>query len=59
MNSTRPFILVAAPEDLGFYVESSIPPGLTLSEYRRSRAPRAQRPIRRGRTRLLRRLAGA
>jgi hypothetical protein len=44
MNSTRPSLLVQAPEDRLFYVESSIPPGLTLDGYRRART----RPARRG-----------
>jgi hypothetical protein len=38
MKSTIPSLLVAAPEDRVFYVESSLPPGLTLNEYRRGRA---------------------
>jgi hypothetical protein len=38
MKSISPSLLVAAPEDRVFYVESSLPPGLTLNEYRRGRA---------------------
>jgi hypothetical protein len=53
MMSTRPSHLAQALEDRAFYVESSVPPGLTLDEYRRGR-PR--RPTRWGR---LKRLAGA
>jgi hypothetical protein len=52
MNSTQPSHLAPAPEDRVFYVESSIPPGLTLDEYRRGRS---RRPAR---WRRLRRLAG-
>ena len=43
MKSTSLPILVAAPEDRVFYVESSLPPGLTLNEYRRGRQRRASR----------------
>jgi hypothetical protein len=52
MKSTSPIFLVAAPEDRVFYVESSLPPGLTLNEYRRARPRRASRWER------LKRLAG-
>jgi hypothetical protein len=38
MKSTSPSFHVAAPEDRVFYVESSLPPGLTLNQYRRGRA---------------------
>lgn len=53
MKSTTPTLLVAAPEDRVFYVESSLPPGLTLNEYRRGRQRRNSRWGR------LRRLAGS
>jgi hypothetical protein len=43
MKSTSPSILVTAPEDHVFYVESSLPSGLTLSEYRRGRPRRSTR----------------
>jgi hypothetical protein len=51
MQSTNPSPL--AIEDRLFYVESSIPPGLTVDEYRRARSGR--RPSRWSR---LKRLAG-
>jgi hypothetical protein len=51
MNSTRPSLLDIAPAHGAFYVESSIPAGLTLSEFRRSRP-------RRGRWHRLKELAG-
>jgi len=50
MNST-PLSTLTAPADSAFYVESTILPGLTLSDYRRARARRPQR------RRLLKRLA--
>jgi hypothetical protein len=53
MKSNSSPILVAAPEDHVFYVESSLPPGLTLSEYRRGRQRRTSRWGR------LKRLAGS
>jgi hypothetical protein len=53
MNSTRPSHLALALEDRVFYVESSVPPGLTLDAYRRRRA----RPS--TRWGLLKRLAGS
>ena len=53
MQSIRPSHLQPALDDRAFYVESSIPPGLTLADYRRGR-PR--RPTRWNR---LKRLAGA
>jgi hypothetical protein len=53
MKSISPSTLVAAPEDRVFYVESSLPPGLTLNEYRRGRQ---RRTLRWGR---LKRLAGS
>ncbi len=53
MKSISPSLLVAAPEDGAFYVESSLPPGLTLNEYRRGRPRRATRWGR------LKRLAGS
>jgi hypothetical protein len=53
MKSTSLQILVAAPEDRVFYVESSLPPGLTLNEYRRGRQRRTSRWGR------LKRLAGS
>jgi hypothetical protein len=46
-------LLAAAPDDRVFYVESSLPPGLSLAEYRRGRSRRTTRWGR------LRRLAGA
>jgi hypothetical protein len=43
MNSNRqPTLLERAPDDV-FYVESSVPPGMTISEYRRSRPRRPTR----------------
>ena len=53
MKSNSAPILVAALEDRVFYVESSLPPGLTLNEYRRGRGRRASRWGR------LKRLAGS
>ena len=53
MNSTLSQMVA---EDRDFYVECSLPPGVTVDQYRRSR-PR--RPVRRGRARLVRRLLGA
>jgi hypothetical protein len=53
MKSISPSLLVTAPEDRVFYVESSLPPGLTLNEYRRGRRPRTSRWGR------LKRLAGS
>jgi hypothetical protein len=53
MKSTSPSLLVAAPDDRAFYVETSLPPGLTLSEYRRGRPRRSSRWER------LKRLAGS
>jgi hypothetical protein len=41
MTSTSPSLLAPAPEV--FYLESSIPPGLTMDEYRRGRPRRATR----------------
>jgi hypothetical protein len=52
MHSTPSTSLSRALEDRAFYVESSIPPGLTLDEYRRGRAKRPTRWAR------LKRLAG-
>jgi hypothetical protein len=52
MKPTSPSLLVMAPEDRVFYVESSLPPGLTLNEYRRGRQRRPSRWAR------LKRLAG-
>jgi hypothetical protein len=43
MKSISPSNLVVAPEDRLFYVESSLPPGLTIDEYRRGRPRRATR----------------
>jgi hypothetical protein len=40
MKSTGPSPLAPALEDRVFYVESSLPPGLTLDEYRRRRPRR-------------------
>jgi hypothetical protein len=53
MKSTGTSLFAPAPEDGVFYLETSIPPGLTMNEYR-SRRPR--RPSRWAR---LKRLAGA
>jgi hypothetical protein len=53
MKSISPSLLVTAPEDRVFYVESSLPPGLTLNEYRRGRRLRTSRWGR------LKRLAGS
>jgi hypothetical protein len=53
MKSISPSHLVAAPEDRVFYLESSLPPGLTIDEYRRGRPRRATRWGR------LKRLAGS
>jgi hypothetical protein len=53
MKSISPSLPVLAPEVQVFYVESSLPPGLTLNEYRRGRARRTSRWGR------LKRLAGA
>jgi hypothetical protein len=53
MKSISPSLLVTAPEDRVFYVESSLPPGLTLNEYRRGRRRRTSRWGR------LKRLAGS
>jgi hypothetical protein len=44
--------ILLAPPDRVFYLESSVPPGLTLREYRRGRARRSTRWER------LKRLAG-
>ena len=52
MNSTASSLLSPALEDRAFYVESSIPPGVTVDEYRRGRS---RRPTRWNR---LKRLAG-
>jgi hypothetical protein len=43
MQSIRPSHLQPALEDRAFYVESSIPPGLTLADYRRGRPRRPTR----------------
>jgi hypothetical protein len=53
MQSTTTSALAPAPEARVFYVETSLPPGLTLNEYRRGRPRRATRWGR------LKRLAGA
>ena len=53
MKSISPSLPVLAPEVQVFYVESSVPPGLTLNEYRRGRARRTSRWAR------LKRLAGS
>lgn len=53
MKSTSPSLLAPGLEDRVFYLESSIPPGLTVTEYRRGRS---RRPTRWGR---LKRLAGS
>jgi hypothetical protein len=51
MNSTS-LSIAMAPADGAFYIESSVLPGLTLGEYRRSRS---RRP---GRWQRMRELAG-
>jgi hypothetical protein len=43
MYSTGPSNLLQDLTARQFYVESSVPPGLTLSEYRRGRARRSSR----------------
>jgi hypothetical protein len=43
MNSTAPSPLHPALADRAFYVESSIPPGVTVDEYRRGRGARLTR----------------
>jgi hypothetical protein len=43
MKSTYPSPHQPELEDRAFYVESSVPPGLTLAEYRRGRKPRLTR----------------
>jgi hypothetical protein len=53
MNSTASSLLSPQLEDRAFYVESSIPPGVTVDEYRRGQS---RRPTRWNR---LKRLAGA
>jgi len=51
MNSTT-LSVAMAPADGAFYIESSVLPGLTINEYRRSR------PNRQSRWQRLRQLAG-
>jgi hypothetical protein len=53
MKSTTLSPIALVPEARVFYVDSSLPPGLTLDEYRRSRPRRLTRWGR------LKRLAGA
>jgi hypothetical protein len=53
MKPTASSPLAPVPEAGVFYIESSLPPGLTLDEYRRARPRRATRWGR------LKRLAGA
>jgi hypothetical protein len=53
MKSTSLPTLAPALEDRHFYLESSIPPGLTVNEYRRGRSRRLTRWGR------LKRLAGS
>jgi hypothetical protein len=53
MKSISPSLPVPAPEDRVFYVQSSLPPGVTLDEYRRGRPRRLTRWGR------LKRLAGS
>jgi hypothetical protein len=53
MNSTALSLRLAALDDRVFYIESSLPPGLTVDEYRRGRPHRSTRWGR------LKRLAGA
>lgn len=43
MNSMRPSLLDLAPVNGAFYIDSSIPAGVTISEYRRSRPRRLRR----------------
>ncbi len=43
MKSIPPSLLAPTLEDRAFYVESSIPPGLTVDEYRRGRPRRLTR----------------
>jgi hypothetical protein len=43
MHSTPSTSPLPAFEDRAFYVESSIPPGLTLNEFRRGRGKRLTR----------------
>jgi hypothetical protein len=43
MQSTSPSLLAPAPEASVFYIETSLPPGLTLDEYRRGRPRRTTR----------------
>jgi hypothetical protein len=43
MNPMQPSLLDLAPATGAFYIDSSIPAGLTIGEYRRSRARRARR----------------
>lgn len=53
MKATRPSLLPPALEDRVFYLETSLPPGLTVNEYRRGRPRRSSRWDR------LKRLAGS
>ena len=43
MQSTSATLLAPAPEARVFYIETSLPPGLTLDEYRRGRPRRTTR----------------
>jgi hypothetical protein len=43
MKSTSTSLLAPGLEDRLFYLESSIPPGLTVNEYRRGRSRRLTR----------------
>lgn len=43
MQSTSPSLLAPAPENRVFYIASSLPPGLTMDEYRRGRPRRTTR----------------
>jgi len=43
MNSMHPSLLDLTPASGAFYIDSSIPAGLTISEYRRSRPRRPRR----------------
>jgi hypothetical protein len=43
MKPISPSLLVAAPDDRVFYVDSSLPPGLTVAEYRGGRSRRTTR----------------
>ena len=52
MKATLPASQMLQPDEAIFYLESSLPPGMTIAEYRRGRPGRASRRER------LKRLAG-